>query len=131
MSMTDPVSDMITRIRNGQSAGKLRVIMPSSKLKVCLCQVLKDEGYIEDYSVEENLGKKELLVNLKYYKGQPVVDNLQRISRPGRRVYKSKENLPEVLGGLGISIVSTSKGLMTDKDARKNGYGGEVLCIVS
>jgi small subunit ribosomal protein S8 len=131
MSMTDPLADMITRIRNGQAAGKTEVTMPSSKLKVSVCRVMKDEGYIEDYSVQENVGKAELTVALKYYKGQPVIESLQRVSKPGRRVYESKDRLPVVLGGLGISIISTSKGVMTDREAREGGHGGEVLCVVS
>jgi small subunit ribosomal protein S8 len=131
MSMTDPLADMITRIRNGQAAGKTEVTMPSSKLKVSVCRVMKDEGYIEDYSVKDNVGKAELTVTLKYYKGQPVIESLQRVSKPGRRVYSSRDRLPAVLGGLGISIISTSKGVMTDREAREGGHGGEVLCVVS
>ena len=131
MSMTDPLSDMITRIRNGQSAGKAEVSMPSSKLKIALSRVLKDEGYIDAYSVRETLGKSVLTITLKYYNGAPVIENFQRVSKPGCRVYKSKEELPKVLGGLGVSIVSTSKGLMTDRGARELGHGGEVLCMVS
>jgi small subunit ribosomal protein S8 len=130
MSITDPLSDMITRIRNGQAAGKTSVTMPSSKLKVSLCQVLKNEGYIGEYGIEEFEGKKSLTLALKYYKGEPVIESIQRISKPGCRSYKSKNDLPRVLGGLGISIISTSKGLMSDKSAMEKGHGGEVICIV-
>lgn len=131
MSMTDPISDMITRIRNGQAAGKNEVLMPSSKLKLAICKLLKDNGYIENYRMSTNDTKAELTVTLKYYKGQPVIDDISRVSRPGRRIYKSKEEIPAVLGGLGVAIVSTSKGLMTDKEARENGHGGEIICLVS
>lgn len=130
MSVTDPLSDMITRIRNGQSAGKISVTMPSSKLKISLCRVLKDEGYIEEYGVYNQSGKETLAISLKYYKGEPVIENIQRISKPGCRCYKSKNSVPQVLGGLGISVISTSKGLMSDKSAKAQGYGGEVMCIV-
>jgi small subunit ribosomal protein S8 len=131
MSMTDPLADMITRIRNGQASGKAEVKMPSSKLKVSVCGVLKEEGYIEDYAVEGNPGKPLLSVILKYYKGRPVIESLQRVSKPGRRVFKSRDNLPVVLGGFGVAIISTPKGVMTDKAAREGGHGGEVLCLVS
>jgi len=131
MSMTDPLADMITRIRNGQAAGKSEVAMPSSKVKTAVCRVLKDEGYILDYRVSEDTGKSVLVVQLKYYKGQPVIEQFERVSKPGRRIYRSKEKLPMVLGGLGTAIVSTSNGVMTDKDARDGGHGGEVLCLVS
>lgn len=131
MSNTDPLSDMITRIRNGQSAGKANVKMFSSKMKVSLCQVLVDEGFIDGYGIQEVSGIKELTISLKYYKGQPVIEEIQRVSRPGRRIYRSKDRLPSVLGGLGISVISTSRGLMTDSNAKKSGYGGEVICIVS
>lgn len=131
MSMTDPLADMITRIRNGQSAGKSEVSMPSSKLKISVCRVMKEEGYIENYDVQEKSGKSELKVILKYYKGQPVIESLQRVSKPGCRIYKSKNNLPMPLDGLGISVISTSKGVMTDQEAREAGHGGEVLCVVS
>lgn len=131
MSMSDPLADMITRIRNGQAAGKAEVSMPSSKLKVAVSQVLQQEGYIEGYSVQENGTKPTLTVTLKYYKGQPVIESLQRVSKSGRRVYQPKDELPAPLGGLGISIISTSKGVMTDRDAREAGHGGEVLCTVS
>lgn len=131
MSMTDPLADMFTRIMNGQAAGKKEVILPSSTAKVAVCKVLKDEGYIEDFRVVENRNKGELTVALKYYKGVPVIEYLKRVSKPGRRIYKSKEQLPTVLGGLGIAIISTPKGVMTDKNAREQGHGGEVLCLVS
>jgi len=129
--MTDPVADMLTRIRNGLSAQKQEVVMPSSKLKANLAKVLKDEGYITDYSVDSVDGKPVLKVALKYYQGKPVIEMLQRVSRPGLRQYKGKDELPKVRGGLGIAIVSTSAGLMTDRAARKAGHGGEVLCVVS
>jgi len=131
MSMTDPLADMIIRMRNGQAAGKSEVIMPSSKVKTAVCRVLKDEGYILDYQVSQSAGKAELRVQLKYYKGQPVIEQFERISKPGCRMYRSKDKLPTILGGLGTAIVSTSKGVMTDKEARDGGHGGEVLCLVS
>ncbi|MDD5034806.1 MAG: 30S ribosomal protein S8 [Methylococcaceae bacterium] len=131
MSMTDPLADMFTRIMNGQGAGKKEVILPASKVKLAVCQVLKEEGYIEDCKVGQVEGKSQLTISLKYYKGIAVIEQLKRASKPGRRLYKGKEALPEVLGGLGISIVSTSKGVMTDKKAREQGHGGEVLCLVS
>jgi small subunit ribosomal protein S8 len=131
MSMTDPVSDMLTRIRNAQSAAKVEVHMPSSKLKVAIGKVLKDEGFIEDYTVANDGNKSALTVVLKYYQGKPVIDQIKRVSRPGLRIYKSKDELPEVLGGLGVAIVSTSKGVMTDRAARATALGGEVLCTVS
>lgn len=130
MSMTDPVADMLTRIRNGQSARKKIVSLPSSKLKIAIAKVLKDEGYILGYSVESLGSFSEIKIELKYYKGLPVIENIKRISRPGLRIYKSKERLPTVLGGLGIAIVSTSNGVMTDKSARAIGQGGEVICTV-
>ncbi len=131
MSMTDPIADLLTRIRNGQKARKVSVAMPSSKKKVAICEVLKSEGYIEDFSVEAEGNKAELSVALKYYEGQPVIDRIKRVSRPGLRVYKSSDDLPKVLGGLGVAIVSTSQGVMTDRQARANNQGGEVLCLVS
>lgn len=131
MSMTDPIADLLTRIRNGQKARKVAVAMPSSTKKVAICEVLKSEGYIEDYSVENNGNKAELSVNLKYYEGQPVIERIKRVSRPGLRIYKSSDDLPKVLGGLGVAIVSTSQGVMTDRQARANNQGGEVLCLVS
>lgn len=131
MSMTDPIADMLTRIRNGLAAAKAEVAMPSSKLKKSIAQVLKDEGYISDFSVQDIDGKPVMKVALKYYEGKPVIDRLERVSRPGLRIYKPKTDLPKVLGGLGIAIVSTSAGVMTDRAARKAGHGGEVLCIVA
>ena len=130
MSMQDPIADLFTRIRNGQSANKVSVTMPSSKLKVAITQLLKDEGYIADYSVNGDT-KPELEITLKYYQGEAVVESIQRVSRPGLRVYKRKGDLPKVLGGLGVAIVSTSKGIMTDRAARKAGLGGEVIGLVS
>lgn len=130
MSMTDPVADMLTRIRNGQSAGKINVNMPSSKLKVAIAKVLKEEGYISDYSTETKGAHVSMSVELKYYNGKPVIEKVKRISKPGLRVYKSKDELPKVLGGLGVAIVSTSKGVMTDRAARAIGHGGEVICTV-
>ena len=131
MSMTDPIADFLTRIRNGQRSGKPEVAMPSSRIKLALAQVLKDEGYIEDYSVGSADGKSTLTLRLKYYQGRPVIDRLERVSRPGLRVYKGKDDLPRILGGMGVAIVSTSSGVMTDRAARAAGHGGEILCIVS
>ena len=131
MSMTDPIADLLTRIRNGQSSGKTEVNVPASKVKLAIAKVLKDEGYIEDFASTSLEGKPTLAVQLKYYQGRPVIDRLERISRPGLRVYKGKDELPAVLGGLGIAIVSTSQGVMSDRQARAAGHGGEVLCIVS
>lgn len=131
MSMTDPIADLLTRIRNGQRAGKTMVEAPASKLKAEVCRVLKEEGYIENFSREENDGKPTLTVKLKYYQGAPVIEKLQRVSRPGLRSYKGKDELPKVLGGLGVAIISTSKGVMSDRAARSQGQGGEVLCVVS
>ena len=130
MSMTDPVADMLTRIRNGQSAGKKSIKQPSSKLKVSIAKVLKEEGYITDFSIETIGSHTEMTIELKYYKGVPVIETIKRISRPGLRIYKSKDELPKVLGGLGIAIVSTSNGVMTDRAARAIGKGGEVICTV-
>ncbi|MGD8484517.1 MAG: 30S ribosomal protein S8 [Thioalkalispiraceae bacterium] len=127
--MTDPIADMLTRIRNGLAAEKVDVKMPSSKQKMAICQVLKDEGYISDFNVEDGT-KPELTVTLKYFEGKPVIDSIKRVSRPGLRIYKSKDELPNVMGGLGVAIISTSKGLMSDRAARKAGHGGEVLCYV-
>ncbi len=129
--MTDPIADMLTRIRNGQRAGKVSVSMPSSKLKASIAGVLKDEGYIGDFRIQEEAGKAVMSVDLKYYEGRPVIEDLKRISRPGLRIYKSKDELPKVRGGLGVAIVSTSKGVMSDRAARAAGEGGEVLCYVS
>ncbi len=131
MSMTDPLADMFTRIINGQAAGKKEVSLPSSKVKLAVSQVLKEEGYIEDCKLVDANGKSELLISLKYYQGVPVIAQLKRVSKPGLRIYKGKDELPSVLGGLGISIISTSKGVMSDKRAREQGHGGEVLCLVS
>ncbi len=130
MSMSDPVADMLTRIRNGQSVGKTSVSMPSSKLKTAIAELMKSEGYIADYSVTEG-AKPELNVELKYYQGQPVIDILKRASKPGLRLYKGAGELPKVRGGLGIAIISTSKGLMTDRAARSAGHGGEVIAYVA
>ena len=130
MSMSDPISDMLTRIRNGQSARKVTVSMPSSGLKVAIAGVLKEEGYIEDFAINQEQTKAELTITLKYYLGRPVITRLSRISRPGLRKYKGVEDLPKVLGGMGIAVVSTSKGVMTDRAARAAGHGGEVLCTV-
>lgn len=131
MSMTDPIADMLTRIRNGASANKMEVKIPSSKVKKSIAQVLKDEGYITDFSVQDIDGKPVLNVTLKYYQGKAVIDSIKRVSRPGLRVYKGKDELPTVMAGLGIAIVSTSAGVMTERAARKAGFGGEVLCTVS
>lgn len=131
MSMQDPISDMLTRIRNGQSAGKLRVSMPMSKQKEAIAGLLKQQGYIRDFGREETGGKPQLAVTLKYFEGKPVIETLRRVSRPGLRIYKRNDELPSVMGGLGIAIISTSRGLMTDKQARAAGHGGEVLCVVS
>jgi small subunit ribosomal protein S8 len=131
MSMSDPIADMLTRIRNGQAAEKQNVAMPSSTLKVALAKVLKDEGYIEDYAVRDDSGKPKLDVRLKYYAGRPVIEKIDRVSRPGLRVYKGCDELPKVMNGLGVAIVSTSKGVMTDRSARTAGVGGEVLCVVA
>ena len=131
MSMTDPISDFLTRIRNGQSSGKADISCPVSKIKLAIARVLKDEGYIEDFAVAENEGKPSLRVQLKYYDGRPVIDRLERVSTPGLRVYKGKDDLPTILGGMGVVIVSTSQGVMTGRQARDAGHGGEVLCIVS
>ena len=131
MSMTDPIADMLTRIRNGLHAGKAEVSMPSSKLKKAVGNVLKDEGYVSDLSVQDIDGKPVLSVVLRYYQGKPVIEHIQRVSRPGLRIYKGKDELPKVMGGLGIAIVSTSAGVMTDRAARTAGHGGEVLCEVS
>ncbi len=131
MSMTDPIADMLTRIRNAQMAQKGAVLMPSSKLKLAIAAVLKDEGYIENFAVRENSGKPELDIALKYYAGEPVIERIERVSRPGLRVYKGCGDLPRVMNGLGVAIVSTPKGVMTDRRARASNLGGEVLCIVA
>jgi small subunit ribosomal protein S8 len=129
--MSDPVADMLTRIRNAQLSEKQAVAIPASKLKAAIAKVLKDEGYIEDFAVRENEGKPLLEINLKYYAGRPVIEKIERISRPGLRMYKPSRDIPTVMNGLGIAIVSTSKGVMTDRKARGMGVGGEVLCIVA
>ena len=131
MSMSDPIADMLTRIRNAQMVGHQEVKMPASKLKSSIASVLKDEGYIDDFAQREKDGKSELVVSLKYYAGRPVIEKLERISKPGLRVYKGCDNLPKVMNGLGIAILSTSRGVMTDTKARASGVGGEVLCIVA
>lgn len=131
MSMSDPIADMLTRIRNGQIVDKAEVVMPSSKLKVAIAKVLKDEGYIDGFEVVAENGKPELHITLKYYAGRPVIEKLERVSRPGLRIYKSHNAIPQVMNGLGVAIVSTPKGVMTDRAARAAGIGGEVLCFVA
>jgi small subunit ribosomal protein S8 len=131
MSMSDPIADMLTRIRNAQLIGHTEVLMPSSKLKASIAQVLKDEGYVEDFGVRERDGKPELAIGLKYYAGRPVIERIERVSKPGLRVYKGRNDLPKVMNGLGMAILSTSHGVMTDRKARATGVGGEVLCIVA
>lgn len=131
MSMSDPVADMLTRIRNGQSAGKKSVSMPASKLKASIAQLMKDEGYIADFASVEADGKPALEVTLKYFQGAPVIEMIKRVSRPGLRIYKNRDELPTVRGGLGVAIVSTSKGIMTDRAARKQGVGGEVIAVIA
>jgi small subunit ribosomal protein S8 len=129
--MTDPIADMLTRIRNAQMAEKPAVGMPASKVKAAIARVLKDEGYIEDFAVRESAGKATLEIGLKYYAGRPVIDRIERVSKPGLRVYRGKDELPSVMNGLGIAIVSTPKGVMTDRAARASNVGGEVLCVVA
>jgi small subunit ribosomal protein S8 len=131
MSMTDPIADMLTRIRNGQKARKVSVSMPASKSKEAVASVLKDEGYVAGFVVSGEGAEKELTVELKYFDGVPVIERIERASRPGLRIYRGKEELPKVLGGLGVAIVSTSAGVMSDRQAREKGIGGEVLCVVS
>jgi small subunit ribosomal protein S8 len=131
MSMTDPISDMLTRIRNAQAGGKTTVAMPSSKLKNAIAQVLADEGYIDGFAVKPNEGKPLLEIALRYYAGQPVIERIERVSRPGLRVYRGATDIPKVMNGLGVAIVSTPRGVMTDRKARASGVGGEVLCIVA
>ena len=131
MSMSDPIADMLTRIRNAQGVEKTEVVMPASKLKVAIAGVLKDEGYIDGFEVSPNEGKPQLRIGLKYYAGRPVIERLERVSRPGLRIYKSRDDLPEVMNGLGVAIVSTSRGVMTDRKARTQGVGGEVICYVA
>jgi len=129
--MTDPISDMLTRIRNGQKARKTAVTMPASNAKEAVARVLKDEGYITSYETEGEGAEKSLTVELKYFKGEPVIERVQRVSRPGLRIFRGKDDLPKVLGGLGVAIVSTSSGVMSDREARSKGIGGEVICVVS
>lgn len=131
MSMQDPIADMLTRIRNGQARSKVAVNMPASKLKVAIAKTLKEEGYISEYKVEEDSQRKTLVIELKYFEGKPVIEMLHRSSKPSLRKYKPHNDLPRVIGGLGTAIISTSKGVMTDKSARAQGIGGEVLCIVA
>ena len=131
MSMTDPISDMLTRIRNGQKARKVSVSMPASTVKAAIANVLKEEGYIMGFETSGEGADKALSVELKYFEGAPVIEKVQRVSKPGLRVYRGKDELPTVLGGLGISIVSTSAGVMSDRQARQQGIGGEVICVVS
>ena len=131
MSMSDPIADMLTRIRNAQLVEKPAVTMPSSKLKVAIAQVLKDEGYIEDFRVRGEGGKSELEIGLKYYAGRPVIERIERVSRPGLRVYRGRDAIPQVMNGLGVAIVTTPRGVMTDRKARQTGVGGEVLCYVA
>jgi small subunit ribosomal protein S8 len=131
MSMSDPIADMLTRIRNAQSVEKAVVTMPSSNLKVAIAQVLKDEGYIDGFQVRTETGKTELEIALKYYAGRPVIERIERVSRPGLRIYKGRHAIPQVMNGLGVAIVTTPKGVMTDRKARQTGVGGEVLCYVA
>ena len=130
MSMSDPIADMLTRIRNGQSADKVSVSMPASTFKQSIAEVLKQEGYITDWSVSGEKASKELKIDLKYYMGKPVIESIQRVSRPGLRIYRNAGDLPQVIGGMGVAIVSTSKGVMSDRAARAQGHGGEVICTV-
>jgi len=131
MSMSDPIADMLTRIRNAQSTNKPAVSMPASKVKRAIASVLKDEGYIDDFAVQDVEGKPQLNISLKYYAGRPVIEKIERISRPGLRIYRGNQDIPKVMNGLGVTIVSTSKGVMTDRKAQAAGVGGEVLCIVA
>jgi small subunit ribosomal protein S8 len=131
MSMTDPIADMLVRIRNAQMVGHTEVKMPASRLKASIAKVLKDEGYIEDFALREDGSKKELRIGLKYYAGKPVIERLERVSKPGLRVYRGRDDIPRVMNGLGVAILSTSRGVMTDRKARADGVGGEVLCIVA
>ena len=131
MSMSDPIADMLTRIRNAQMVEKASVAMPASKLKAAIAQVLKDEGYIDGFAVKTTDGKSELQIGLKYYAGRPVIERIERVSRPGLRIYKGRHDTPQVQNGLGVAIVTTPKGVMTDRKARASGIGGEVLCYVA
>ncbi len=131
MSMSDPIADMLTRIRNAQMVGHAEVAMPASRLKASIAKVLKDEGYIEDFALRDGGPRKELRIGLKYYAGRPVIERLERVSKPGLRIYKGRDDIPRVMNGLGVAILSTSRGVMTDRKARADGVGGEVLCIVA
>ncbi len=131
MSISDPIADMLTRIRNGQKARKVSVAMPSSSAKVAVARVLKDEGYIADFATREDGAKTTLTVELKYFEGRPVIEHIARVSKPGLRIYRGRQELPKVQGGLGVAIVSTSMGVMSDRKAREQGVGGEVICVVS
>ncbi|MFZ2987360.1 30S ribosomal protein S8 [Ideonella sp.] len=131
MSMSDPIADMLTRIRNAQAVEKTSVVMPASKLKVAIAQVLKDEGYIDAFAIKGDAGKNELEISLKYYAGRPVIERIERVSRPGLRIYRGADAIPQVMNGLGVAIVTTPKGVMTDRKARAAGIGGEVLCYVA
>jgi small subunit ribosomal protein S8 len=131
MSMSDPIADLLTRIRNAQMVSKVTVAAPASKVKVAIAQVLKDEGYIDGFEVKTNEGKSELVISLKYYAGRPVIERIERVSRPGLRVYKGRHAIPQVMNGLGVAIVTTPRGVMTDRKARAEGIGGEVLCYVA
>ena len=131
MSMSDPIADMLTRIRNAQMVGHAEVAMPASRLKASIAEVLKQEGYIEDFALRDSGVRKELRIGLKYYAGRPVIERLERVSKPGLRIYKGRDHIPRVMNGLGVAILSTSRGVMTDRKARADGVGGEVLCIVA
>jgi small subunit ribosomal protein S8 len=131
MSMSDPIADMLVRIRNAQLVGHTEVAMPASKLKSAIAQVLKDEGYIEDFALRDEGVKKQLRIGLKYYAGRPVIERLERVSKPGLRVYRGRDDIPRIMNGLGVAILSTSRGVMTDRKARADGVGGEILCIVA
>lgn len=131
MSMSDPIADMLTRIRNGQAAKKTNIVLPSSKQKLAIANLLKNEGYLQEVTVNENAGKPNLVLQLRYFQGRPVIDMIKRVSRPGLRVYKGRDELPKVRGGLGVAIISTSRGVMTDRAAREIGQGGEVIAFVA
>ena len=131
MRMSDPIADMLVRIRNAQMVGHTEVSMPASKLKGAIAQVLKDEGYIEDFALRDDGAKKQLRIGLKYYAGRPVIERLERVSKPGLRVYRGRDDIPRIMNGLGVAILSTSRGVMTDRKARADGVGGEILCIVA
>ena len=131
MSMSDPIADMLTRIRNAQMVGHAEVAMPASGLKASIAKVLKDEGYIEDFALREKGSRRELRIGLKYYAGRPVIERIERVSKPGLRVYRGRDDIPTVMNGLGVAIISTSRGVMTDRKARADGVGGEVICFVA